>query len=106
MKVLDAAEGQSFVRKVDSLNSVPLVSMVYNFLDMLVHGRSQSDLLLEIAPDESGFRSLVQSWFEHSSLFEVLKKISRTDAVVVLTTDHGAVKGLSLIHISEPTRPY
>ena len=35
----------------------------------------------------------MQSWFEHSSLFEVLKKISRTDAVVVLTTDHGAVKG-------------
>ena len=93
VKVLDAAEGQKLVRKVDSLNSVPLVSVVYNFLDMLVHGRSQSDLLLEIAPDESGFRSLVQSWFEHSSLFEVLKKISRTDAVVVLTTDHGAVKG-------------
>ena len=60
---------------------------------MLVHGRSHSDLLQEIAPDESAFRSLVHSWFEHSSLFEVLKKVARMDAVVVLTTDHGAVRG-------------
>jgi len=91
-KILDATEGQKLARQVDSLNSVPLVSVVYNFLDLLVHGRSQSDLLQEIAPDESGFRSLVLSWFEHSSLFEMLKKLARTDAVVVLTTDHGAVR--------------
>ena len=60
---------------------------------MLVHGRSHSELLKEIAPDESGFRSLVLSWFEHSSLFELLKQLSRTDASVVITTDHGAVRG-------------
>jgi hypothetical protein len=42
----------------------------------------------------------VQSWFAHSSLFETLKKIARTEGVVVLTTDHGAVRGTraSLIH--------
>ena len=91
-KILDAAAGMKLARQVDSLNAVPLVSVVYNFLDLLVHGRSQSDLLQEIAPDESGFRSLVLSWFEHSSLFEMLKKLARTDAVVVLTTDHGAVR--------------
>ena len=45
----------------------------------------------EIAPDEPGFRSLVHSWFEHSTLFEGLKKIADTGATVVLTTDHGAV---------------
>lgn len=92
-KILDAVEGQNVARKVDSIRNVPLVSLVYNFLDMLVHGRSHSDLLQEIAPDESAFRSLVHSWFEHSSLFEVLKKVARMDAVVVLTTDHGAVRG-------------
>ena len=92
-KVLTTAEGDDLARNVDSLASVPLVCAVYNFLDMLVHGRSQSNLLREIAPDERGFRSLVHSWFEHSSLFEMLKKIARTDAVVVLTTDHGAIRG-------------
>jgi hypothetical protein len=93
VKVLDVNEGQQLTRKVSSLNKVRLVSVVYNFLDMLVHGRSQSELLQEIAPDERGFRSLVQSWFEHSSLFETLKQVAGTDAVVVLTTDHGAVRG-------------
>jgi DNA-binding response OmpR family regulator len=99
-KVLDAAEGQNLVRRISSLNAAPLVCVVYNFLDMLVHGRSQSELLQEIAPDEQGFRSLVQSWFAHSSLFETLKKIARTKGVAVLTTDHGAVRGsrASLIH--------
>ena len=92
-QIADTAEGQSLARKADSMGSVPLVGVVYNFLDMLVHGRSHSELLKEIAPDESGFRSLVLSWFEHSSLFELLKRLSRTDATVVITTDHGAVRG-------------
>lgn len=92
VKVLNTAEGQSLTRKVDSMRGVPLVSAVYNFVDMLVHGRSHSELLKEIAPDESGFRSLVLSWFEHSSLFELLKKLATSDATVVITTDHGAVR--------------
>ena len=92
VKILDAEEGHKLARKAASMRGVPLVSTVFNFLDMLMHGRSHSDLLQEIAPDESGFRSLVLSWFEHSSLFEMLKKLSRTDALVVLTTDHGAVR--------------
>lgn len=92
-KVLDAAEGHSFTRRVPSLNKVPLVCVVYNFLDMLVHGRSRSQLLKEIAPNENAFRSLVQSWFVHSSLFASLQQIARMEAVVVLTTDHGAVRG-------------
>lgn len=93
VKILNTAEGQTLARKADSMGGVPLVSAVYNFLDMLVHGRSHSELLKEIAPDESGFRSLVLSWFEHSSLFELLKKLARTDATIVITTDHGAVRG-------------
>ncbi len=92
VKVLDTSEAQNLTRKVTSLRKWPLVSIVYNFLDMLVHGRAQSELLKEMAPDEQAFRDLVQSWFGHSSLFETLKGVARTDAVVVLTTDHGAVR--------------
>jgi hypothetical protein len=100
VKVLDTGEAQGLTRKVPSLKKWPLVSVVYNFLDMLVHGRAQSDLLKEIAPNEIAFRALVQTWFGNSSLFETLKAISRTDAVVVLTTDHGSVRGTraSVVH--------
>ena len=66
-----------------------MVAMVFNFLDILSHGRSQSEILQEIAPDESAFRSLMRTWFSHSALFEILQKISRHDSVVVITTDHG-----------------
>ena len=100
VKVLDTGEAQGLTRKVPSLKKWPLVSVVYNFLDMLVHGRAQSDLLKEMAPNEIAFRALVQTWFGNSSLFETLKAISRTDAVVVLTTDHGSVRGTraSVVH--------
>lgn len=91
IKVLDVAEGRSLVRRIGSLRSTPVVSVVFNFLDMLAHGRSESEILQEISPDEAAFRSLAQSWFSHSSLFEVLKRIALTDAVVVITSDHGSV---------------
>jgi CheY-like chemotaxis protein len=92
IKVLDSTQGQSLAKRVPSLSKAPLVSVVYNFLDMLVHGRSHSDLLREIAPDERAFRSLVRSWFESSTLMSALKEIARTGAAVVLTTDHGAIR--------------
>ena len=57
-----------------------------------MHGRAQSELLKEMAPDEKAFRNLVSSWFGHSSLYATLKNIAKTDAVVILTTDHGAVR--------------
>lgn len=100
VKVLDANEGQNFSRRVATLASTPLVCVVYNFLDILVHGRSQSELLKEIAPDEGAFRSLVQSWFLHSALLETLQQLARTQATVVLTTDHGAVRSsrASVVH--------
>ena len=100
IKVLDAAEGHNFARKLSSYSHIPLVCAVYNFLDMLVHGRSQSELIQEMAPDEDAFRSLVQSWFTHSSLKDALEGIAGTDAVVVLTTDHGSVRATrsSIVH--------
>ncbi|MBS14168.1 MAG: response regulator [Gemmatimonadetes bacterium] len=93
VKVLDIAEGNHMVKKVHSYRAFPLMSVVYNFLDMLTHGRSESEILKEMAPDESAFRSLTRSWFAHSSLLEMLRKLAQTDSVVVLTTDHGCVLG-------------
>ena len=91
VKVLDSVEGNRLAKKVHSYRSFPLMSVVYNFLDMLTHGRSESDILKEMAPDESAFRSLTRSWFLHSSLFEMLRALAETDSTVVLTSDHGCV---------------
>jgi len=74
--------------------------MVFNFLDLLTHGRSESRVLRELAPDEAGVRSLLASWFSHSALFDILKEIAQMGGTVVLTTDHGAIQARrsTLVH--------
>jgi len=91
VKILDVEEAASVSRKLSSYFDVPLTSLVFNFLDILAHGRSESEILQEIAPDETAFRSLMRSWFLHSHLFEILKTMAQRKVVVVVTTDHGSV---------------
>ena len=91
VKVSNAEEANAVRRNVVTFQNIPLTAMVFNFLDMLTHGRSESDLLRELAPDESAFRSVMRSWFLHSALFDALKWLARQDGVVIVTTDHGAV---------------
>ena len=93
VKVLDKDEGENLSKKITTYSDVSLFSMVFNFLDMLAHGRSESEILKEITPDEAAFRSLMRSWFTHSSLFEILRYLSTQDCEVIITTDHGSVLG-------------
>lgn len=95
VKILDAEFGRGVESSINSYTQSKLTSIVVNFVDMLAHGRSDSSLLKEIAPDESAYRSLTQSWFVHSSLFGMLKTLSRNKNVtVLLTTDHGSIRSL------------
>jgi CheY-like chemotaxis protein len=93
IKIFNQEEAAAVKRDVASLYSLPLVALVFNFVDILSHGRSESEILQEIAPDEAAFRALTTAWFKHSSLFDILKAVSRQDATVILTTDHGSVLG-------------
>lgn len=69
-----------------------LTVIVYNFVDMLSHARTEMEVLKELAGDEASYRSLTVSWFEHSPLFGALKKIADKNIQVIITTDHGTVK--------------
>jgi len=93
VKVLDAKEGEYLAKRISSYKNTPLLSIVFNFLDILAHGRSQSEILKEMTPDESAYRSLTRPWFVHSSLFRVLRYLSTQDCAIVLTSDHGSVWG-------------
>ncbi len=90
-KIFDTRGGVEYIRHASSTNKVSLAALVVNFIDILTHKRSQIDILQQISPDESAFRSLTKSWFTHSALFEILKIISKKDVVVVLTSDHGSI---------------
>ena len=93
MKIYEADEAQATRRQINSFAGLSLVSMVFNFLDILAHGRSESEILQELAPDEAAFRSVMRAWFTHSPLYDIFRALSRQDCTVVLTTDHGSVLG-------------
>lgn len=95
VKILDADFGRQIESNILSYMNGRLTAIVVNFVDMLAHGRSDSPLLKEIAPDEAAYRSLTRSWFQHSSLFGMLKLLSQQPRVtIILTTDHGSVRCL------------
>ncbi|NQT25750.1 response regulator [candidate division KSB1 bacterium] len=105
IKVMDADEAKNAANQVDSFLSVPLSAMVFNFVDIMSHRRSDSELLKEIVPDEAAFRSLTRTWFEHSALIHILKAAARTDVTVVLTSDHGSIRTMrgATVHADRQT---
>ena len=68
-----------------------VVAMVFNFVDLMTHGRSESPILMEVAKDEAALRDITRSWFERSTLFAVLKEASAGGYDVIFTTDHGSI---------------
>ncbi len=95
IKIIDPEVGRNFEQNILSYQNSHLTAVVVNFLDMIAHGRSDSDLLKEIAPDESAYRSLTSSWFRHSSLLATLKTLSKIGNVkIIITTDHGSIRSL------------
>lgn len=66
--------------------------MVFNFVDMISHARTEMDMIKELANDEKAYRSLTLSWFNHSSLLDLLRLLSENNVRVVLTTDHGTIR--------------
>jgi len=94
VKIIDHEEGSRVAKQVSSFFDYHLVSMVFNFVDMLGHSRGSSDVLKEMVPHEAAYRSVLRSWLEHSSLLQILKAFSSQDITVVITSDHGSVRGL------------
>jgi len=92
-KIFHPEEAAELTRAVERQSDVRLFALVYNFIDMLAHGRSQSAILQEMAPDDAAFRTLAKSWFAHSTLFDLLKSMAARGIEVFVTTDHGAVLG-------------
>jgi hypothetical protein len=84
--------GQQLVTNIHNLLNNDLNVIVYNFVDMLSHARTEMEVLKELASDERSYRSITKSWFEHSPLFEALKKIADKKIRIVMATDHGTIR--------------
>lgn len=66
--------------------------IVYNFVDMLSHARTEMEVIRELADNESAYRSITVSWLEHSPLLDIIKKIAESGIRLIVTTDHGTIK--------------
>lgn len=88
-KIIQSSQGKTILDQYHTLAKNDFNVLVYNFVDMVSHARTDMKMIRELAPDESAYRSLTSSWFEHSSLFELLKKIQTSGFEVIVTTDHG-----------------
>jgi len=91
-KVTTHSDGQHLVNNIHNLMAYPINVIVYNFVDMLSHARTEMEVLKELAGDEASYRSITASWFEHSPLHQALKRIADKKINIVLATDHGNVR--------------
>ena len=91
-KIIHLDQAKKLLDNISNYFQNDLNAIVYNFVDALSHARTDTKIIRELAEDEKAYRSLTKSWFEHSPLLEVLKKISEKDATIIITTDHGSVK--------------
>ena len=97
-KILNLNAGRKLSESLNNLMDNPLNVIVYNFVDMLSHARTEMEVIRELAEDDAAYRSLTKSWFEHSPLFDIIKGIAERGGRMVITTDHGTVR------VNEPSK--
>jgi len=91
-KIIHSAQGKQLNEQFNNLLNNQLNVVVYNFVDMLSHARTDIRMIRELAADESAYRSLTKSWFQHSPLLDLLKLIAQKGKQVMITTDHGTYR--------------
>lgn len=91
-KITNLAAGKKLAENLKNLQNNKLNIIVYNFVDMLSHARTDMEVIRELADDEAAYRSLTLSWFEHSPLLDIIKKASEYKIPLVISTDHGTIR--------------
>ena len=91
-KIISGPDGKKINEKIRQLLVNDINILVYNFVDMLSHARTEIGLIRDLAEDEPAYRSLIRSWFIHSSLFDLMKSLASYHVRVVFSTDHGTIR--------------
>jgi CheY-like chemotaxis protein len=97
-KILNLNAGKKLLETLNNYINKKLNILVYNFVDMLSHARTDMEVIKELADDEAAYRSLTRSWFLHSPLLDIIRFLHDKKINILLTTDHGTIK------VSNPIR--
>lgn len=91
-KVFTAEDGEPVLQRLSGYLAQPgVTAVVFNFVDLLTHGRSESTVLREVARDKEALRALTRQWFERSAALHVVRGALRQGVPVLITTDHGSI---------------
>ncbi|MBS9766470.1 MAG: PglZ domain-containing protein [Flavobacteriaceae bacterium] len=97
-KISNLKAGKQLVENFNSIKDNDLTVVVYNFVDMLSHSKTELEVIKELANDDKAYRSLTNSWFLNSPLLEMIQKAQHLKMQLVITTDHGT------INVKTPTK--
>ena len=91
-KMNDSAAGEKLMQNFGMFKNYELNVLVFNFVDMLSHARTESKMIRELANTDEAYRSVTVSWFKNSNVLDIFKLMAENGYKVVLTTDHGTIK--------------
>ena len=98
-KINTSLEADKLLQQLKTLEKNDLNVVVFNFIDMLSHARTESKMVRELANNESAYRSITLSWFRHSVIADLFRELAQTDYRVIITTDHGSIRANNPVKI-------
>ena len=90
-KITQLQHSQQLIKNLQNHTHEGLTAVVYNFVDMISHAKTEMEVIKELAPDNKAYRSITLSWYRNSPLKDLLKKAASLGFKVLLTTDHGTI---------------
>ena len=90
-KITNLTAGKKLVENFKTFKNNDLITVVYNFVDMLSHAKTEMDVVKELASDDKAYRSLTLSWFKNSPLLDIIQQAQKLGFKLIITTDHGTI---------------
>ena len=90
-KITNLKDGKKFADNFKAMKDNKLIALVYNFVDMISHAKTEMEVIKELASTDKAYRSLTQSWFKNSPLFDIIQQAQSNGFKLIITTDHGTI---------------
>ncbi|MBZ9729215.1 PglZ domain-containing protein [Salegentibacter sp. JZCK2] len=90
-KITSLKAGRKLAENFKTQKDNDLTVVVYNFVDMLSHSKTEMEVIKELASNDKSYRSLTYSWFKNSPLLDIIQQARQLGFKLILTTDHGTI---------------
>lgn len=91
IKILNADYEKKIADEFNQYKNADILAIVYNFIDILSHAKTDNPIVDQLIRDDKTFRSLTLNWFENSSLMKIIKLAAEKGLKLIITTDHGTI---------------